>query len=201
MQHSNLPCRKELFMEYIPLSEVCEVSKPSFQLLRWIHVELHHKYLDKIITFSYDLTIHMYELNDMRNRYHFEIPYGERSKWVDKCYLLNEMLGKNGSLILFVSNISYDLQSYIFIEYEKEDDMIKDFCKNNHIEWIHGKGNEEFFMDMSTCMWNETGFFPHMDYPLFKTMFLDTFYFQEIQELDQECYQWQKQYKRKKRNG
>ena len=64
------------------LKELGYPEEPPRKLLPWIHMELQWKNLDKIITFSYDHTIHIYEVSELRQKYCFEIPYGSRSQWI-----------------------------------------------------------------------------------------------------------------------
>ena len=65
------------------LKELGYPEDPPKKLLPWIHMELQWKNLDKTITFSYDNTIHIYEVSELRQKYCFEIPYGSRSQWID----------------------------------------------------------------------------------------------------------------------
>ena len=91
------------------LKELGYPEEPPRKLLPWIHMELQWKNLDKIITFSYDNTIHIYEVSELRQKYCFEIPYGSRSQWIDRCWQLNDFVGTKGIVKLFVSNIPYHL--------------------------------------------------------------------------------------------
>lgn len=180
------------------LKELGYPEEPPRKLLPWIHMELQWKNLDKIITFSYDHTIHIYEVSELRQKYCFEIPYGSRSQWIDRCWQLNEFVGTKGIVKLFVSNIPYHLRSYIYFDYDGDREDIIEFCKTYEIDVSYDKGSEEFFNDMRERMWNDFVFCANMDYEYFMMCFVSCFQFPEISILHEKGYHWESESKRKK---
>lgn len=180
------------------LKELGYPEEPPRKLLPWIHMELQWKNLDKIITFSYDHTIHIYEVSELRQKYCFEIPYGSRSQWIDRCWQLNEFVGTKGIVKLFVSNIPYHLRSYIYFDYDGDREDIIEFCKTYEIDVSYDKGSEEFFNDMRERMWNVFVFCANMDYEYFMMCFVSCFQFPEISILHEKGYHWESESKRKK---
>ena len=180
------------------LKELGYPEEPPRKLLPWIHMELQWKNLDKIITFSYDNTIHIYEVSELRQKYCFEIPYGSRSQWIDRCWQLNEFVGTKGIVKLFVSNIPYHLRSYIYFDYDGDREDIIEFCKTYEIDVSYDKGSEEFFNDMRERMWNDFVFCANMDYEYFMMCFVSCFQFPEISILHEKGYHWESESKRKK---
>ena len=180
------------------LKELGYPEEPPRKLLPWIHMELQWKNLDKIITFSYDNTIHIYEVSELRQKYCFEIPYGSRSQWIDRCWQLNEFVGTKGIVKLFVSNIPYHLRSYIYFDYDGDREDIIEFCKTYEIDVSYDKGSEEFFNDMRERMWNGFVFCANMDYEYFMMCFVSCFQFPEISILHEKGYHWESESKRKK---
>lgn len=180
------------------LKELGYPEEPPRKLLPWIHMKLQWKNLDKIITFSYDHTIHIYEVSELRQKYCFEIPYGSRSQWIDRCWQLNEFVGTKGIVKLFVSNIPYHLRSYIYFDYDGDREDIIEFCKTYEIDVSYDKGSEEFFNDMRERMWNDFVFCANMDYEYFMMCFVSCFQFPEISILHEKGYHWESESKRKK---
>ena len=180
------------------LKELGYPEEPPRKLLPWIHMELQWKNLDKIITFIYDNTIHIYEVSELRQKYCFEIPYGSRSQWIDRCWQLNEFVGTKGIVKLFVSNIPYHLRSYIYFDYDWDREDIIEFCKTYEIDVSYDKGSEEFFNDMRERMWNGFVFCANMDYEYFMMCFVSCFQFPEISILHEKGYHWESESKRKK---
>lgn len=168
------------------------------KMLPWIHMELQWKNLDKIVTFSYDNTIHIYEVSELRQKYYFEIPYGSRSQWIYRCWQLNEFIGTKGIVQLFVSNIPYYLKSYIYFDYDGDREDVVEFCKTYEIDVSYDKGSEEFFNDMRERMWNDFAFCANMDYEYFMMCFVSCFQFPEISILHEKGYHWESESKRKK---
>lgn len=180
------------------LKELGYPEEPPRKLLPWIHMELQWKNLDKTITFSYDNTIHIYEVSELRQKYCFEIPYGSRSQWIDRCWQLNEFVGTKGIVKLFVSNIPYHLRSYIYFDYVGDREDIIEFCKKYEIDVSYDKGSEEFLEDMRNRMWNEISFSSRMNRQMFEVFFVSSFQYAEISELHEKGYRWETESKRKK---
>lgn len=173
-------------------------KQPLRKELPWIHMILQEKYLDKIITISYDKDVHIYEVIEMEKKYCFEIPYGERSKWIERCYSLTKLIGKQDMLSLFVSNNPHHLKSYLTFTYTGNDNAVRQFCKENHIDLVFDKGVEEMIKDMRNRMWNDINFFQDMDFQSFSEMFSAMFYFEEISELNRKGYEWNHEHTRNK---
>ncbi|MCR0262499.1 toll/interleukin-1 receptor domain-containing protein [[Clostridium] innocuum] len=165
------------------LKELGYPEDPPRKLLPWIHMELQSTNLDKIVTFRHDKTVHVSEVSEMRQKYSFEIPYGNRSQWIDRCWQLNEFVGTKGIVKLFVSNIPYHLKSYIYFDHDGDREDIIGFCKKHEIDVAYDKGSEEFLADMRNRMWDEISFCADMDQQSFEMSFVSSFLYPEIIKL------------------
>ncbi|WP_416327954.1 toll/interleukin-1 receptor domain-containing protein [[Clostridium] innocuum] len=180
------------------LKELGYPEDPPRKLLPWIHMELRSRNLDKMIAFRHDKTIHLYEVSELQQRYRFEISYGNRSQWIDRCWQLNEFVGTKGIVKLFVSNTPYHLRAYIYFDHDGDREDIIEFCKRHEIDVAYDKGSEESLEDMRNRMWNEIAFCADMDQQIFETLFVSSFLYPGISELHEKGYPWKTESKRKK---
>lgn len=93
---------------------------------------------------------------DMKNIYNIDIPYGYREKYVDAIYEINKNIEEEGVVFLFINNIPYNLQSFLYIETSNVE-IINIINKYKLKQLTYGKNMFEYIKQMASKSWNSIG--------------------------------------------
>lgn len=167
----------------IKLEDASSDKIESLESLQWYIVMLNSE--SRLYNLGYyfamnynDSEIIIQEEEKLRTSYYFEIPYGRYDIWCKPCFEINEIVGRGGMVLLYVSNIPYYLKSFMVIEcVDGEEEKLKLYCKQHEIELKYNKGKEEFMSEFSNRMWNCQGFIPTNDYQNFRNVYDPMFRF------------------------
>ena len=138
--------------------------------------------------------------NTMNAKWTIEIPYGNRSYYIDLLYRLNRAISLDGAVTLFVSNNPYDLCSYICLEDVPENlDKINEIITKSKVKTVAEKGIDEFFNDIKTGRRFNVKYIPaNIDKRHIELIFKNAFWFSEKSTLNRLGYDYSANSKRKK---
>lgn len=181
----------------IPFSEVA--NKP-LKFYQWYAFEFERELNCSAFADTYNKQIVIYK-GDIMNDFSItiEIPYGKRDTYIDAIYDINSLIDSSGCCALFVSNIPYNLKSYLCIE-GKSDNLpkIEHIIKSNHLEKITKFGFRELFIEMGNRQYNMYMIPANIPKSIFARSFQAQYQFAAESELEDRGYKFNTHSERKK---
>lgn len=181
----------------IPFSEVADKPLKFYQ---WYAFEFERELNCSAFADTYNKQIVIYKGAIMNNfSITIEIPYGKRDTYIDAIYDINSLIDSNGCCALFVSNIPYNLKSYLCIE-GKSDNLpkIEHIIKSNHLEKITKFGFRELFIEMGNRQYNMYIIPTNIPKSIFARSFQAQYQFAAESELEDRGYKFHTHSERKK---
>ncbi|MDQ0362477.1 hypothetical protein [Breznakia pachnodae] len=180
----------------IKLADASDDKIESLECLQWYIIMLNGE--SRLYNLGYYFTMNysnseiiIVKEDTLRKSYYFEIPYGKHDEWCEYCFEINKIIRDDGSVLLYVSNNPYVLESYMVIEcMNGEEEELKEYCKQHEIELKYDRGNEEFMSELKNRMWNSMSFTLIAKFEDFKSLFEAMFKFLPESKLNDLRYSW-----------
>lgn len=130
----------------------------------------------------------VYEVSNMERELVLNIPYGERSKYVEAIYKINKLIGEEGCCWLCVNNVPYCLDFILYIRFEKNKDKLIKTALKYKLEIIHDIGDEEILIEMGKRQYNISALSYGTSVARIRELFTALFIFPEKSYLEQKGY-------------
>lgn len=149
------------------------------------HLPIRYKYL-----WNYDII--MFEDDNMKKIFNIQIPYGTRENYYDMIFEMNQIVSKSESIILFVNNNPYCLDSVLYVETANMDELLQIVNKYKAKLLNYGKYLNEYISQMGDRGWCSIGIPYHILKGDLMTMIEDMYQISTISELEKNGYKFPK---------
>lgn len=137
----------------IPLNELagdadsricCWQAENMIRLAKEINPELKIEY-----RISYNQQIAIFAIGGPLMRYEvvLDIPYGEREQSYSLLYQIDNLVGEDGTMVVFVNNMIYNLEFKVYISAKKDIEKIKNLIAQSNWKSDGQQGYDELFID------------------------------------------------------